>query len=370
MDFIDRVKAFAAGIPEKLDIIKTEDATKNFLIMPFIQQILGYNPFDPNDLIPEYDANVGAARKYKLDYAILQDSEPIILIECKCYGVDLQDNKHYSQLFHYFSAVKSARIGILTDGVVYQFFADLDNRHRMDSKPFLVINFLDLNDSAINELAKLTKSAFDVKDAINSASELKYIGGIKSLFREQLKKPNEDFVKYFFKQLCPENVYTGRLKQDFVDYTLRGIKEFITEEMKNLLDDAVNPPDDGKKDQTEEETKQNLETEKSATKFTEEEQEGFYIVRAILSVIVDPKRVTYKDTESYCNILLERNTQRQIVRFYFNNPNNLRLEIYSVDANGNKSAEKVPIKSVNEIYQYADKFKAVVSAYDAKAVAK
>lgn len=66
MDFIDRVKEFAASVPKKLESIKTEEATKNYLIMPFIQQVLGYNPFDPNELIPEYDANVGAAKKFKV----------------------------------------------------------------------------------------------------------------------------------------------------------------------------------------------------------------------------------------------------------------------------------------------------------------
>lgn len=148
MDFIDRVKEFAASVPQKLESINTEEATKNYLIMPFIQQILGYNPFDPNELIPEYDANVGAAKKFKLDYAILQDNKPVILIECKCYGVDISHDKHYSQLFSYFAAT-DARIGILTDGVVYQFFADLDKNNKMDKKPFLIIDLLNLNESLI-----------------------------------------------------------------------------------------------------------------------------------------------------------------------------------------------------------------------------
>ncbi len=84
MDFNDRVKAFAATIPQKLAGIKTEAATQQFLVMPFIQQVLGYNPFDPNEVMPEYDANVGAAKKFKLDYAIFQDGQPSLLIECKC----------------------------------------------------------------------------------------------------------------------------------------------------------------------------------------------------------------------------------------------------------------------------------------------
>lgn len=326
--------------------------------MPFIQQILEYNPFDPNELVPEYDANVGAAKKFKLDYAILQDNKPVILIECKCYGVDISHDKHYSQLFSYFAAT-DARIGILTDGVVYQFFADLDKHNKMDKKPFLIIDLLSLNESAIKELSKLTKSAFDVSDAINSASELKYVGGIKALLREQLKTPDDEFAKYFFKELCPENIYTGGLKRDFLGYTLRGIKEFITEEMKNLLDGAVNPPEPEPKV-----------TEEKELEFTEDEREGYYILRAILSSIVDPSKITYRDTATYCNILFDNNSWKPIVRLYFNNLDRKKLEIFSIDNEGNRISERVSINNLNEIYQYADKFKTIVTSYQSSEAVK
>ena len=364
MDFIDRVKAFAASVPQKLESIKTEEATKNYLIMPFIQEILGYNPFDPNKLVPEYDANVGAAKKFKLDYAILQDNKPVILIECKCYGMDISHDKHYSQLFSYFAAT-DARIGILTDGVIYQFFADLDKNNKMDKKPFLIIDLLSLNESAIKELSKLTKSAFDVGNAINSASELKYVGGIKALLKKQLQSPDDEFAKYFFKELCPENIYTGGLKKDFLGYTLRGIKEFITEEMKNLLDGAVNPPES--KIELEPELEVN---EDKGHEFTEDEREGYYILRAILSSIVDPAKITYKDTATYCNILFENNSWKPIVRLYFNNPDRKKLEIFSMDNEGNRISEKVSINNLNEIYQYADKFKTIVISYQSPEAVK
>lgn len=368
MNFINRVKAFAATIPSKLDNIKTEEATKHYLIMPFIKEILGYDPFDPNEIVPEYDAKVGASSKFKLDYAILQDSQPIILIECKCYGIDLNHDKHYTQLFSYFAAT-DARIGVLTDGVVYNFYADLDKDNKMDKKPFLVLDLLNFKESVIKELAKLTKSAFDVSNVINSASGLKYVGGIKSLLREQLESPNEEFARYFFKELCPENVYTGKLKKDFLNYTLRGIKEFITEEMKNILDDAVNPPNpDNEEDSNS--AKSDKEVKQSRTEFTEDERKGYEILQSILSSVVKPSRITYKDCVSYCNILLDKNSWRQIVRFYFNNPDRKKLEIFLIDSSGNKSSEKVSIKTVNDIYQYADKFKAIVTAYEEKAVAK
>jgi predicted type IV restriction endonuclease len=145
-------------------------------------------------------------------------------------------------LFAYFSAT-DARIGVLTNGVIYKFYADLEKPNKMDKTPFLEVNLLNLNESVIKELSKLTKTTFDVNDAINFASELKYVGGIKALLKKQMQSPDDDFVKYFFKELCPDNKFIGQLKEEFFAYTLRGIKEFITEEMKHLLDDVVNPPD-------------------------------------------------------------------------------------------------------------------------------
>ncbi len=355
MDFIDRIKAFAATIPQKLDGIKTEAATQQFLVMPFIQNILGYDAFDPNEVMPEYDANVGAAKKFKLDYAIFQDGKPSILIECKCYGNDFGNDHEWSQLFAYFSAT-DARIGILTNGVIYKFYADLERPNKMDKTPFLELNLLKLNESALKELSKLTKSTFDVKDAISSASELKYVGGIKALLRRQMQLPSDDFVKYFFKELCPDNIFSGKLKEEFFEYTLRGIKEFITEEMKHLLDDVVNPPVI--------DPPPVIEPSEDELEFTENEREGYYILRAILSSIIDPSKVTYKDTATYCNILFDNNSWKPIVRLHFNNPEKKKIEIFSIDENGNKVSEKFSITDLKEIYQYAEKFRSIVISYE------
>ena len=76
------------------------------------------------------------------------------------------------------------------------------------------------------------------------------------------------------------------------------------------------------------------------TDFTEEEQEGYYILKAILSAIVDPSRITYKDTATYCNILLDNNSWKPIVRLHFNNPKRKKLEIFAINAEGNKVSEK------------------------------
>jgi len=372
MEFVEQVKAFASTIQSRLDKAKTEQATDHYLIMPFISQILGYNPFNPDEVVPQFDANVGPATNYKLDYAILQDGKPIILIECKCYGTDLskgEASREWSQLFSYYIAT-DARIGVLTNGVVYKFYADLEKPNKMDSTPFLEIDLLNFNESAIKGLENLTKKSFNPGEVIETASKLKYVGGIKALLKQQFQEPSDDFTKFFFRELCSGNNFVGQFKEDFLGYTRRAMQEFIREEIDSLLDVATGktqPISEAQETELEDSPDSSeLSNDTKKTEFTEDEREGFYILRSILRQTIHPSRITHKDTQGHCNVLLDGNGWRQIVRFYFNNPKNKRLEIYSMSEDGEKISEKVQIEDLNDIYQYADKFKAIVLAYEAK----
>lgn len=48
--------------------------------MPFISA-LGYDVFNPTEVIPEFTADVGTKKGEKVDYAIKKDDKIIILIE-------------------------------------------------------------------------------------------------------------------------------------------------------------------------------------------------------------------------------------------------------------------------------------------------
>lgn len=185
MDLIDRITELSSRIPKLREDIKTEEATKTSLIMPFIQA-LGYDIFNPKEVVPEFIADVGTKKGEKVDYAILRDGKPIILFECKAISCDLSQ-VHASQLYRYFS-VTAARFSILTNGVEYQFYSDLEEQNKMDDKPFLVF---DLTETAkleqlVKELKKFTKSAFDVDQILTTASKLKYSGAVKRIFIKQL----------------------------------------------------------------------------------------------------------------------------------------------------------------------------------------
>ena len=120
MEFTEAVSQIAAKVKDLKDGIQTEEATKNAFIMPFIGQVLGYDVFNPNEVIPEFTADVGVKKGEKIDYALVQDGQVQILIECKKVGQPLS-LENASQLYRYFACTK-ARIGVLTNGQVWNFY--------------------------------------------------------------------------------------------------------------------------------------------------------------------------------------------------------------------------------------------------------
>ena len=152
MDFIEKIQDLAKKIERQRTIITTEEATKTAFILPFINS-LGYDVFDPSEVVPEYTADIGIKKGEKIDYAIMKDGKPIILFECKSCESNL-DETHTSQLYRYFSVVE-ARIACLTNGIIYRFFSDLENTNQMDSRPFLEFNILDYQKMAIIQMLRM-----------------------------------------------------------------------------------------------------------------------------------------------------------------------------------------------------------------------
>ncbi len=202
MEFHDRIAALATKVSNQASAIGTEEATKNAFVMPFISTILGYDVFDPLEVVPEFTADVGIKKGEKVDYAIMRDGEVQILIECKA-STGAPKIEHASQLFRYFSTT-NARIAALTNGVVWQFFTDLDAPNKMDAKPFLVLDLLDIDDTLIPEVQKLSKDSFDLESIISAAEELKYVGALKREIAGQFREPSDEWIKFF-----TQRVYEG-----------------------------------------------------------------------------------------------------------------------------------------------------------------
>ena len=201
MEFNERIKQFSERVSMLKGTISTEEATKMSLVVPLFQ-LLGYDVFNPTEFCPEYTADIGIKKGEKVDYAILEDNQPTILIECKSCSEQL--DKHASQLFRYFSTTPS-KFGILTNGIIYRFYTDLEESNKMDLIPFLEIDMLSLKDSSINELKKFCKDNFDKDKIFSTAEELKYGSLIKGVLASQLDTPSEEFVRFLI-----SGIYEGQ----------------------------------------------------------------------------------------------------------------------------------------------------------------
>ena len=358
MDFADRIRNLASRVPQQLEHVQTEEATKNALVMPFINA-LGYNVFDPTEVVPEFTADVGIKKGEKVDYAIISDGKPVILFECKTAGTNLA-TVHSSQLYRYFS-VTDALVAVLTNGTTYNFYMDLESPNRMDSKPFLVFDMLDLEDNLLPALKKLSKENFEPNDLASDATELKYTRELKRVLDEELKNPSEEFVKYF-----GSNVFSLRMTQNVVKeltpIVKRALNQFmsskVNERLQSAIDDSVEAPVDAP---TQVEQYEEMKGSKEIrVETTEEELEGFFIIKALLRDKIDPNRIVHRDTQSYFGVLLDDNNRKPICRLHFNSDTTK----YATFFDEKRQEERVDIASLNDLYKHGEKLVAAVRGYE------
>lgn len=238
MDFIEQITQFSKRVEHIKDNIQTEEATKTSIIMPFFQ-LLGYDVFNPYEFVPEFTADAGIKKGEKVDYAIMINNEPLILIEAKSTNMELTP-KHISQLIRYF-AVTKAKFGILTNGIKYQFYSDLEEHNKMDTVPFLEFDLSHIRKETVEELKRFRKDVFDVKSILNSASDLKYMTIIKNVIAEQFENPSDQLIKV----LINKNIYNGTKTQAVLD-KFRGIiqkafDEYINDTIAERLSTVMSP---------------------------------------------------------------------------------------------------------------------------------
>lgn len=358
MDFKDQIKQLGERVSRLKDSIQTEEATKNALIMPFLNT-LGYDVFNPFEVVPEFISDIGTKKGEKVDYAIMREAadgvpEPCMLMECKHWKQSL--TLHDNQLLRYFHVTK-ARFGILTNGIVYRFYTDLEEANKMDQKPFLEINMLDLRDNQVEELKKFSKPYFDVDNIISTASELKYTGELKAIIQQELANPSDTLVRYFAKQ-----VYSGQLTAKMMEYFTNLVKKSFqhtfSDQITDRLKTALVQEEISVQPSQLETTSLPQEKEGPNVVTTAEELEGFYIVRSILRPFVDSNRIVHRDAQTYFAILLDDNNRRPICRLHLNGQ---KKYIGIIDAE--KKEVRNELKSLDDIYQYVDQLKQTVESY-------
>jgi hypothetical protein len=344
MDIIDQLRVLGDKVLKLKEQVTTEEATKTAFILPFIS-LLGYDVFNPMEVIPEFTADLGIKKGEKVDFCIVKDGNPIFIIECKPWTEKL--DPHNSQLFRYFHVTKT-RFGILTNGIIYRFYTDLEEANKMDEKPFMEFSIVDIKENLVNELKKFHKSSFSVDDIVDSASALKYSGEIRNIISQQLNSPSETFVKFFASQ-----VYQGRLTPKIIDQfsilVKQTLNQFISDSITDRLKSALANESGGHVSNNEAIVTTMVEVVDDAPKVitTNEELECFYLIKGILRNVIKSERISFRDAQSYFSVIIDDNNRKPICRLYLNGSKK-QLGLFDSD----KKETKFVLETYDDIFNH------------------
>ncbi|MDR2895027.1 MAG: type I restriction enzyme HsdR N-terminal domain-containing protein [Alistipes sp.] len=341
MDFRDLLLQLSGRVTKQKDQITTEEAAKTAFVLPFIQA-LGYDIFDPLEVEPEHTCDVGTKKGEKIDYAIMQDGHPILLIECKhsSQNLDLCGN----QLFRYFGTSK-AKFAVLTDGIQYRFFSDLDAENVMDRTPFLEVDITNLKDNQIEELKKFHKSYFNVGNIRSTAEDLRYINDIRNLIYKDINNPGEEIVLFYGRA-----VYPGQMKARAREYFTQIVKKAYASVINEIVSERFKTAVQKQEERADEDNKAKTPSDEPKIQTTEEEKEAYHIVKAILRSVVAGDRITYRDAQTYFTVLIDDNNRKLVCRLYLNSPTNKGISFVGDD----KKEVRYKIESQDEIDEYTE----------------
>lgn len=347
MDFKDSIKQLSQKAAQFKDNLLTEEATKTTLVLPFIIA-LGYDVFNPLEVVPEMDCALVNKKSDKIDYAIMIDNKPIMLIECKQANVNLE--LHTSQLQKYFAA-SNAKFGLLTNGIEYRFYTDLDKLNIMDEKHFLVVNILDMTDNDIEQLKKFHKSYYNEGDILNSAQDLKYSTEIRNILSKEIAAPSAEFVRFFTRQ-----VYTGKTTEKALEFFTPIVKNCINDIINDIIQDRLNlastqlstPIVEEQPTVVEQAPVEDSEPSDGIIT-TQEEIDSYNIVRSILCRKIAASKIEFKDCKTYFSVYV-KNRKHWICRFYYG-PNRKSL---CLPQDNYASDVKLEIQYIDDIFNYTE----------------
>ncbi len=346
----DQLRCLAERIVQTKSKVRTEEGTKTAYIMPFLQ-IMGYDVFNPDEVVPEFTADVGVKVGEKVDYAIIRNNDPEILIECKKCTHDL-NAENESQLLRYFSVTK-AKFGILTNGIQYKFYTDIDNANQMDREPFLTVDLAgDIDAIDYSELLKFHRKTYDAEKIRKTAELSKSTSAINQEIMAEFANPSKEFVALLYKRIKPKDIFTPAQRERFTPLVKSAIDQYINSRIKEKLDVAYLETE---KVSAAASALREAMTDKVVT--TEEEQEAFGIVRTFAMEMNVHDRVFMRDAQTYCAILFDDNNRRPVCRFYFNHPTKKEIMLFD------SSVERIVIKDISAIFSLKDRIMATLAKY-------
>jgi predicted type IV restriction endonuclease len=339
MDLEAALGELSKRVKEHRDVLLTEEAAKTALVMPFLQA-LGYNVFNPAEVVPEFTCDVGTKKGEKVDYAICNGGKVEMLIECKPANSELSIN-HASQLFRYFS-VTAARVAVLTNGVIYKFFSDVEMPNVMDQKPFFVLDLESTKKQDVRTLSGFAKGTFDIDQIVKEAGKLKLQSLLHIELQKEFAEPSDELVRLIGKRVH-SGMITASLKETFKALIVNSFQTLVRESVNERLTSALSATNTTEEVQpvTEGDEDGRIET-------TEDEVTGYNIIRAIAAQKVDIGRIVMRDSKSYCAILLDDNRLKTVARLWFNSPKSRYLGTFK-----GKEETRASVEGPTDIYKHS-----------------
>lgn len=206
--FHDQFLKLAEQIRRRLPHVHGEESTKQALILPFIGA-LGYDIYDPTEIRPEYVADFAKKRPggpaEKVDYAIHLGGTPVIFVECK--SADVALHNFSGQLARYFNATPACPVAVLTNGVKYMFFTDLEEKNILSEKPFFEFDVLAFTEADVEVLETFSRERFNPGGVREQAEEIIYTSKISGYMGSILRNPPENFTRFVLGEL---SVFAGK----------------------------------------------------------------------------------------------------------------------------------------------------------------
>ena len=341
--FESSLNDLAERISQHQMVVRTEEATKQALVLPFIQA-LGYDIFNPKEVIPEFIADIGAKKGEKVDYALTDNAgKPIALIECKDTTGDLGKVSE-TQLFRYFGATP-VRFAVLTNGIMYKFYSDIESQNIMDDSPFYEADLSSINEADVRCLDLFRKGNYSEDIALQEAEQMKYLVKLRAVGGKQFSSPDDELVQWFTKQVYPGR-YTKAARERFNKLVSRCLHDEIVHRVKQVIERSL---DDSSVHESSDEEELGIET-------TVQELEGLAAIRAMTHDLLPSARIVIRDRKSYCSVIVDDNQQKPVARMYFNTLNDLQLRFYEGQAWG----PFVKLGALESIHDYSDAFREAV----------
>lgn len=349
--FEERIEHLAKRSKDAERQAHTEEATKTAVILPFLQA-LGFDVFNLSEVVPEFVADVGTKKGEKVDFSVKIDGQIVMLVEAKPIGTKLS-NVQFNQLFRYFT-VTDAKLAVLTNGREAWFFSDTEEPNKMDKKPFFKFDFQKHDSSQIQELSRFQKEKFDIHSIIEAASNLKYARDAANYLKKQITDPDEEFVRHVGRQ-----IHDGTLTKSVVEQIKPALQAAFDTIMRERIQEKLSITlQDPQASATSQQEKSEGESDGEIIT-TDEEHEGFKIVRAIAARLTRVDRITMRDAKSYCAVLMDDNNRKPICRLYFNSPTTKNIGIFDQT----KSETKHRISSTSDIYAHVQEIENVIKSY-------